>query len=135
MNNTHQQYASLAPQPAGARKEGGILYACAGKGKNLYRLIGEAKGAGTSRGSLVMVYQSISTGELFYRQPDDFNIRMVDTGKRESPVKVPSHILLMMREYNLPWVAFYCYEHEQYYTDFDPLFPYHLEFCRCPACP
>lgn len=50
------------------------LYQCIGKGGE-YKLLGEAMGAGTMRGSQVIVYQG-SDGTLYFRTPLDFAERM-----------------------------------------------------------
>ena len=51
------------------------IYQCIGKSGE-YRLIGRAVGAGTSRGTQVMVYQNRETGMLFHRTAEDFQARM-----------------------------------------------------------
>lgn len=52
------------------------MYTCIGKGGS-YEVVGTAIGAGTSReNGVVTVYRDTNSGQLFYRQPDDFEARM-----------------------------------------------------------
>jgi hypothetical protein len=50
-------------------------YTCKGKG-GMYEIIGTAKGAGTSRDGVIIVYRDTATGELYYRTLDDFAARL-----------------------------------------------------------
>jgi hypothetical protein len=50
-------------------------YTCKGKG-GMYEIIGTAKGAGTSRDSVIIVYRDTATGELYFRTLDDFAARL-----------------------------------------------------------
>lgn len=53
----------------------GPAYTCKGKG-GVYEHIGTAKGAGTSKDALAVVYRDAATGDLYFRTPDDFAARM-----------------------------------------------------------
>lgn len=52
-----------------------VIYRCEGKGGR-YRLLGRSKGAGTQRGSELVVYECLDTGQLYHRQEQDFITRM-----------------------------------------------------------
>lgn len=53
-----------------------VTYTCKNKGGR-YRLIGLATAAGLMKGHLpLVVYESLDTGELYYRTQDDFSNRM-----------------------------------------------------------
>ena len=59
-------------------------YTCIDKG-GLYERLGNATGAGTRRGDRVVVYRSVSAGEMYFRDPADFQERMgqIDIGRRQ----------------------------------------------------
>lgn len=78
MNETWNQYQ--ARKDAAPTAQATLIpvntYTCIGKGGS-YRLLGLAKGSGTSKLlDDLMVYQDIATGALYFRTPDDFNNRM-----------------------------------------------------------
>lgn len=50
-----------------------------GKGGQ-YELVGMAKGAGDLKGSTMVLYRDVATGQLYMRTPEDFNKRMVLAG-------------------------------------------------------
>lgn len=78
-------------------------YTCAGKGGR-YELLGQARGAGCSRGLLRTVYRSTVTGELFFREPAEFASRMTpieDDITSECPLVV-SPIPVLARGFFLP---------------------------------
>lgn len=55
-----------------------VLYTCIGKG-GLYRIVGRARGAGTSRDTgVIIVYEDVNSLEHmpFFRTLEDFNKRM-----------------------------------------------------------
>lgn len=52
-----------------------MIYTCIGKG-GAYELLGTAIGAGTSRGTDVVVYRDAATGQLFHRTQEDWAARM-----------------------------------------------------------
>lgn len=58
-----------------AAAEGGAHFTCIGKGGD-YRDMGVAIGAGTSKGDLVQVYRDTKNGQLYFREPEDFIVRM-----------------------------------------------------------
>jgi hypothetical protein len=62
------------PQASTTTKQG-TLFTCIGKGGK-YEDLGVAIGAGTSKGDLVQVYRDTTTGQLFFREPEDFIDRM-----------------------------------------------------------
>lgn len=41
--------------------------------------------------------------------------------------EVPTHVMLWMKDYNLPWQMFRCYRHDKWFSELDSLFPYHIE--------
>lgn len=57
------------------RPKQGTLFTCIGKG-GTYEDMGVAIGAGTSKGDLVQVYRDTATGQLYFREPEDFIDRM-----------------------------------------------------------
>jgi hypothetical protein len=61
---------------AAMRQPQGELYNCIGKGGE-YELVGVATGAGESRYQTVAVYRDVPTGALYFREPHDFDKRMV----------------------------------------------------------
>ena len=56
--------------------------------------------------------------------------------KREVICKdLPSRVIEWMIYYDsFCWELFFCYEHNEFYTELDALFPYHMEMCRCGKC-
>lgn len=50
-------------------------YTCKGKGGK-YVVVSYATGAGTSKGTKVMVYRDTESRQLFFRTPEDFRNRM-----------------------------------------------------------
>jgi hypothetical protein len=61
------------PHPAPPKQ--GTLFTCIGKG-GCYEDMGVAIGAGTSKGDLVQVYRDTATGQLYFREPENFIDRM-----------------------------------------------------------
>lgn len=57
------------------RPKMGTIFTCIGKGGR-YEDMGVAIGAGTSKGELKQVYRDTATGQLFFREPEDFIDRM-----------------------------------------------------------
>ncbi|QFT40032.1 MULTISPECIES: hypothetical protein [unclassified Vibrio] len=48
---------------------------------------------------------------------------------------IPDHVRQWMRDYDLvSWELFKCQEHDEWFTQLDPLFPNHWELCRCEKC-
>ena len=66
---------SEVPQPE--------LYTCIDKGGE-YELLGEARGAGMTKGSVVSVYRDTTTLSLFYRTVGDFGKRMMPVPRTAS---------------------------------------------------
>lgn len=47
---------------------------------------------------------------------------------------IPLHVAEWMLEHELPWEAFWCYEHSQWFEELDSSFPYFAEFNQCCKC-
>ena len=63
------------------------FFQCMGKPGAVYERIGKSSPAGTIKsdgGACVVVYRNIATDALYHRDPDDFDVRMVEV---EAPVK------------------------------------------------
>lgn len=78
-------------------------YTCEGKGGR-YELLGQARGAGCSRGQLRTIYRSTATGDLFFREPAEFASRMTPIEDDSTSVRpqVMSPIPVLARGFFLP---------------------------------
>lgn len=75
------------------------FWTCDGKGGR-YELIARAKGAGKSKLiSDFLVYRDTTSGEVFYREPEDFSDRMVPHPDQTAPATRPIDVVspLVMR--------------------------------------
>ena len=54
--------------------------------------------------------------------------------KKLSSDSVPQQVRGWINEFDLPWENFRCYEHDEWFTELDSLFPFHTERCACDKC-
>jgi hypothetical protein len=49
-------------------------------------------------------------------------------------INAPERVVDWAIHHEISIACFKCYEHDEYFTELDTLFPHHWEDCKCPKC-